>query len=90
MTMNATKTLMIAAFAAVSLGAGSAMAQEGGSGITVYRNGFYQAPQTSTTQASGTVPVQSGSSDVEINPPQSPHNVTTQPQFDFSRGGSAG
>ena len=82
--MSTTKTLMLAAVAALSLGAGSAMAQEGG--ITVFGPG-YQAP---ATQAPSAVPAQSGSSDVEINPWQNPYDVTTHPQFDFSGGSSGG
>jgi hypothetical protein len=89
MTMSTTKTLILATFAALSLGAGSAMAQGGDSGITVYRNGFYRAPPA-PTQAGSAVPVQSGSSDVEPGRTQSPINVTAQPQFDFSGGSSGG
>lgn len=86
--MKTTRTLMLAGFAALSLGAGSAMAQQDGGRITVYRNGFYREPPASTTQAAGTVPVQSGSSDVDVPQTQGPYNATTQPQFDFSNGGS--
>jgi hypothetical protein len=87
MTMSTTKTLILATFAALSLGAGSAMAQGSDSGVTVYRNGFYQATPA-PAQARSAVPVQSGSSDVEPGRTQSPINPTTQPQFDFSGGGS--
>jgi hypothetical protein len=83
--MTTTKALILATFAALSLGAGSAMAQGGGSGVTVYRNGFYQAPP-----APAAVPVQSGSSDVDPGRTQSPLNATTQPQSDVSTGSSGG
>ena len=88
--MKMSKTLIPAAFAIVSLCGGAAEAQQAGSGVTVYRNGFYQAPQRSVTQAHISVPVQSGSSDVDVSRPQSPYSVTTQPQFDFSNGSSGG
>jgi hypothetical protein len=84
MTMNTMKTLMLAGVAALSLGVGAAMAQEGGSGLSVPGSGFYRAPHALTTQAPGMV--QSGSSDVDV----SPYNVTTHPQFDASTGGGSG
>jgi len=65
--MTTTKTLMLAALAALSLGAGTAMAQEGGvSGMQTVdpwtaQNRFqyaHQAPSTQTNQ------IQAGASDV--------------------------
>jgi hypothetical protein len=86
--MTTTKTLMLAAFTVLSLGAGSAMAQEGG--LSVPASSFHWAPQALTTQIPGAVPVQSGSSDVDAARSQNPLNVTAQPQFDFSAGSSGG
>jgi hypothetical protein len=88
--MKTMKTLMLAGVAAMSLGVGAAMAQEGGSGLSVPGTGFYRAPQTLTTPAPGTGTVQSGSSDIDTTRSQNPYNVNNQPQFDFSDGGSGG
>ena len=65
--MKTMKTLMLASVAALSLGVGAAMAQEGGSGLSVPGNGFYRAPQVVTTWAPSTA-VQSGSSDLRDEP----------------------
>jgi hypothetical protein len=86
--MNTTKTLMFAAFTALSLGVGSAMAQEGG--LSVPAIGFYRAPQAVTTQAPSTGVVQSGSPDIDTTRSQNRYDVTTHPQFDFSGGASGG
>jgi hypothetical protein len=76
--MNTTKTLMLAAFAAMSLGVGSAMAQEGG--LSVGFTGYGQPPATSAlAPASNANQVQSGSSDVEK---ASPH--TAAPNWNSS------
>jgi hypothetical protein len=82
MTMNTIKTLMLAGAAALSLGVGAAMAQEGGISV----------PAIQVTTPAPAI-VQSGSSDVEtVAPlsPSSPYNVTTHPQFDFSGAGGPG
>jgi hypothetical protein len=86
-TMKTMKTLMLAGVAAMSLGVGAAMAQEGG--LSVPGAGFYQTQRPVTTQAPTNGMVQSGSSDVEPGG-HSPYNVTLQPQFDFSGGSSGG
>jgi hypothetical protein len=88
--MNTSKTLMLAGFAVLSLGVGSAMAQEGGSGLSVPGNGWFRATQSLTTQAPAAVSVQSGSSDVDAMRSHNPFSVTAQPQFDISIGGSGG
>jgi len=64
--MNTTKTLMLAAFAALSLGAGSAMAQEGG-GPSMPTIDFWQAKALVAEHAQAASPntVQSGSSDTD-------------------------
>jgi hypothetical protein len=87
-TMKTMKTLMLAGVAAMSLGVGAAMAQEGG--LSVPAGGLYQTQRpVTTTQAPANGMVQSGSSDVEPSG-HSPYSVTTQPQFDFSNGSSGG
>ena len=85
--MKTMKTLMLAGVAAVALGS-AAMAQEGGSGLTVPGNTFYQNQPSLTTQAPANGIVQSGSSDPVVS--QNPYNATLQPQFDFSFGSSGG
>ena len=62
--MNTTKTLMLTALAALSLGAGTAMAQEGGLSVTL-PDIYNQAPKTFATQPTNANRVQSGASDVE-------------------------
>jgi hypothetical protein len=67
MTMNTTKALMLAAVTALSLGAGTAMAQ---SKTTIYPGVGFAPPQVVTTgraPAAGANGVQSGSSDVDRN-----------------------
>jgi hypothetical protein len=59
---------MLAAFAAMSLGVGSAMAQEGG--LSVGFTGYGQPPATTMAPAYNAPQVQSGSSDVERVSPQ--------------------
>jgi hypothetical protein len=81
--MTTIKTLMFAAVTALSLGASAAMAQEGGSGLSVPAAGFYHAPLP-TTPSPGVNTAQSGSSDVDA---PNPLDVTTHPQFDFSSAG---
>jgi hypothetical protein len=58
--MNTTKTLMLAAAAALTLGAGSAFAQYGPGGYST----DYQAARTAQSQLAQPGQVQSGSSDV--------------------------
>lgn len=84
--MKTMKTLMLAGAAAMSLGVGAAMAQEGG--LSVPGNGFYQAHPAVTTQSPSNGMVQSGSSDVD--PGHNPYSVSVQPQFDFSNGSTGG
>jgi hypothetical protein len=57
--MKTTKTLALAAFAALSLGVGTALAQDGGGGSFP----DYRSLQRQTTAPA---PVQSGSSDVDM------------------------
>jgi hypothetical protein len=85
MTMNTTKTLMLAAFAALSVGAGTAMAQEGG--LSVPAASFYRAPQVTATQPTNPNQVQSGTSDVEPKPLLAPWQ---NPAFWGGVGGSNG
>jgi hypothetical protein len=87
-TMKTMKTLMLAGVAAMSLGVGAAMAQEGGSGLSVPGAGFYRQHPAVTTQAPTNGMVQSGSSDPVST--LNPYNVSAQPQFDISVGGSGG
>ena len=63
--MNTMKTLMLAGFTALSLGMGTAMAQEGGSTDPVGPD--YWAPSSIATRdaQAGAGQVQSGSSDVQ-------------------------
>jgi hypothetical protein len=70
--MNTMKTLMLAGFTALSLGMGTAMAQEGGSTDPVGPD--YWAPSSIATRdaQAGAGQVQSGSSDV------TPANPATQ------------
>jgi hypothetical protein len=82
-TMNSMKPLALATVTILSLGAGAAMAQEGGSGLSV-SGGFNHASRALTIPTPNMV--QSGSSDVDT---VSPYNVTTHPQFDFSGAGGA-
>jgi hypothetical protein len=69
MTMNTRKTLMLAGFTALSLGMGTALAQEGGSTDPVGPD--YWAPSSIAArqaQVAGSGVVQSGSSDVTPDP----------------------
>ena len=72
--MNTIRTLGFAAIAALSLGAGAAMAQEGPndtiSGQTYFQNGVPLVPSQTVRQGA----VQSGSSDVTMNPQWQPGN----------------
>ncbi len=61
--MNTTKTLMLAAVTALSLGAGSAMAQESG-GPSMPTIDYWAARQIAAEQATWANQVQYGSSDV--------------------------
>jgi hypothetical protein len=64
--MMTRKTLMLASVTALSIGAGAAMAQEGGSNYPVTAD--YWAPGSIAAreaQAAGSVRIQAGSSDVE-------------------------
>jgi hypothetical protein len=67
--MKTTKTLMLAAVAALSLGVGTAMAQEGVSMIAPNDWSIQQerAVYAHQTQAPAAAPVQAGSSDVETS-----------------------
>jgi len=63
--MNTTKTLMLAAVAALTIGAGAAMAQEGSTDPGVpYWTLARQAQALKVAQARGNARVQAGSSDV--------------------------
>jgi hypothetical protein len=62
MTMNTMKTLMLAGFTALSLGMGTAMAQEGGSTYEVAPD--YWAPSSIAARDAQAGLIQSGSSDV--------------------------
>ncbi len=61
--MNTMKTLMLAAVTALSLGAGSAMAQESG-GPSMPTIDYWAAKTLAAEQATGANQIQSGSSDV--------------------------
>jgi hypothetical protein len=78
MNMKTTRTLMLAAFAALSLGVGSAMAQEGGPSMPTVD--YWAAKEIATRQAQVVAPntVQSGSSDV------STMQLGAPVHFDFS------
>jgi hypothetical protein len=68
--MNTTKTLMLAAVAALSLGAGTAMAQEGGPSMIGPNDWSIQqerAVYAHQTPAPTAAPVQAGSSDVDTS-----------------------
>jgi hypothetical protein len=63
MTMTITKTLMLAAFAAISLGAGSAMASDGGGATSDYWAQQYRIEASRLAAANvnhGTVSAQPG------------------------------
>jgi hypothetical protein len=76
--MSAMKTLSLAAFAALSLGVGSAMAQNDG---TSAPDSYVTAPH-STRQAAPTNQVQSGSSDVNTTT-QFGTNRAPAPAYDY-------
>jgi hypothetical protein len=61
--MNTMKTLMLAGVTALSLGAGSAMAQEGG-GPSMPTIDYWAAKEIAAEQAARANQIQSGSSDV--------------------------
>jgi hypothetical protein len=64
--MTMTKTLMLAAFAALSLGAGTAMAQDGGDGgMDYWSRQNVIAAQRAAAANPAVAPVPAGSSDVE-------------------------
>lgn len=88
--MKSTKTLMLAAVAALSLGVGTAMAQSEvpSAAEGAYFSGQHKAAPQAMTDGSAQVP--SGSSDVDTSRSQNPYDVNTHPQFDFSFGGSGG
>lgn len=64
--MKMIRTLGLAAVAALSLGAGAAMAQEGANDTVA--GSAYLPGQMQTAPATRTMTVQSGSSDVEMRP----------------------
>jgi hypothetical protein len=68
--MNTMKTLMLAGFAALSLGVGTAMAQDGGGATADYWARQYRIQ---ATQANQDAVVQFGSSD---------HHIAPAPAFD--------
>jgi hypothetical protein len=67
--MTKSTTLMLAALAMLSLGAGTAMAQDGGGGgMDYWSRQNMKAIQSGATNATGAgIPIQYGSSDVERN-----------------------
>jgi hypothetical protein len=74
--MSTTKTLLLAGFAAVSLGVGQAMAQDGGGAVSDYWAGVYraQAAQAAANANKGVTTVQPaapqfGASDIERTAP---------------------
>jgi hypothetical protein len=76
MTMTTMKTLMLAAFAALTLGAGTAMAQDGGGGgMDYWSQQNMKAIQQRAMQANRTTPVQGGSSDVDATERGSAHSA---------------
>jgi hypothetical protein len=76
MTMTTMKTLMLAAFAALTLGAGTAMAQDGGGGgMDYWSRQNMKAIQQGGMQANRTTPVPSGSSDVDTIERGSAHSA---------------
>jgi hypothetical protein len=87
--MNTIKTLAFAAVAALSLGVGAAMAQEGPnatvSGSTYFGN---QSPVVQAPHGQSGA-VQSGSSDVEVRPSANSHYYWT-PGDDEHNAGSEG
>jgi hypothetical protein len=56
--MKTTKTLALAALAVLSLGVGTALAQDGG-------GGFFRDDSSQQRQSTAPAPIQSGASDVE-------------------------
>jgi hypothetical protein len=81
MTMNTTKTLMLAGFAALSLGVGTAMAQDGGGGsFPDYQSTAYKAARDAAVktvrQAPANATVQSGSSDTDPMESGANHSAT--------------
>ena len=64
-TMTKTKTLMLAAFAVLSLGAGSAMAQDGDVGGDYWSRQRVTPAQRAANPIPAVLPVTSGASDVE-------------------------
>jgi hypothetical protein len=73
--MNPTKTFILAAVAALTIGAGSAMAQEGSQGNpgVPYWTLARQAEALRVAQARNTARVQAGSSDVGVTKTGSGH-----------------
>jgi hypothetical protein len=67
--MNTMKTLMLAGFAALSLGTATAMAQESGGPSMIPANDYWTVQQRALIgqQAPTPAPVQAGSSDVETH-----------------------
>jgi hypothetical protein len=84
--MNTIKTLAFAAVAALSLGVGAAMAQEGPnatvSGSTYFRT---QAPLVQAPSAQPST-VQSGSSDVDVRPFNNSHYFWTPGDAEHNAG----
>ena len=77
--MLTTKTLMLAGLTALSLGTGTAMAQEGGSTYPVAPD--YQAAKAAgTAKAAEAGQVQSGTSDVDVTP-RAPLNWRDLPTY---------
>ena len=74
--MNTVKTLMLAGFAALSLGTSAAMAQEGGGPSMVGPNDYWTVQQRGLyermAKANHANPVQSGTSDVDTTPSGAP------------------
>jgi len=65
MTMNITKTLMLAGFAAMSLGVGAAMANDGGGASSDYWAQQYRAAAAQNAVSEKAAPAQFGASDAQ-------------------------
>jgi hypothetical protein len=67
-TMTKTKTLILATFAALSLGGATAMAQDGNGGGLDYwsQQNVIAAQRAAAAPARTTLPVPSGSSDIDV------------------------
>jgi hypothetical protein len=89
--MNIIRTLGFAAVAALSLGVGAAMAQEGGgsdaAGAVTQHN---SSPWASPVARSATTAVQSGSSDFDAQAPKPIGQLLPGNNYDIGSGGGSG